>query len=84
MQEMLSLVEAGQVGTVIVKDMGRFGRDYLQVGHYTEIVFPSMNVRFIAVNDGVDSERGDSDFTPVRKNKRGNCCRLRSTKRCIL
>ena len=66
MQEMLSLVEAGQVGTVIVKDMSRFGRDYLQVGHYTEIVFPSKNVRFIAINDGVDSERGDSDFTPVR------------------
>ena len=66
MQELLSLVEAGQVGTIIVKDMSRFGRDYLQVGHYTEIVFPSMNVRFIAVNDGVDSEHGDSDFTPVR------------------
>ena len=66
MQELLSLVEAGQVGTIIVKDMSRFGRDYLQVGHYTEIVFPSMNVRFIAVNDGVDSEQGDSDFTPVR------------------
>ena len=66
MQELLSLVEAGQVGAIIVKDMSRFGRDYLQVGHYTEIVFPSMNVRFIAVNDGVDSEHGDSDFTPVR------------------
>ena len=66
MQEMLSLVEAGQVSTIIVKDMSRFGRDYLQVGHYTEIEFPSKNVRFIAVNDGVDSERGDSDFTPVR------------------
>ena len=66
MQELLSLVEAGRVGTIIVKDMSRFGRDYLQVGHYTEIVFPSMNVRFIAVNDGVDSEHGDSDFTPVR------------------
>ena len=66
MQELLSLVEAGQIGTIIVKDMSRFGRDYLQVGHYTEIVFPNMNVRFIAVNDGVDSEHGDSDFTPVR------------------
>ena len=66
MQEMLSLVEAGQVSTIIVKDMSRFGRDYLQIGHYTEIVFPSKNVRFIAINDGVDSERGDSDFTPVR------------------
>lgn len=66
MQEMLSLVEAGQVGTIIVKDMSRFGRDYLQVGQYTEIVFPSCNVRFIAVNDGVDSDRGQDDFTPVR------------------
>ena len=65
-KEMLSLVEAGKVGTIIVKDMSRFGRDYLQVGQYTELVFPSYDVRFIAVNDGVDSERGDNDFTPVR------------------
>ena len=65
-QEGLSLVEQGLVGTWIVKDMSRFGRDYLQVGRYTEIVFPSYDVRFIAVNDGVDSERGDNDFTPFR------------------
>ena len=65
-QEGLSLVEQGLVGTWIVKDMSRFGRDYLQVGRYTEIVFPSYDVRFIAVNDGVDSERGDKDFTPFR------------------
>ena len=43
-KDMLALVEAGQIGTVIVKDMSRFGRDYLQVGLYTEIVFPSMNM----------------------------------------
>lgn len=66
MQEMLSLVEAGKVGTIIVKDMSRFGRDYLLVGQYTEIVFPSYNVRFIAVNDSVDSDKGQDDFTPVR------------------
>ena len=60
------MVEQGLVGTWIVKDMSRFGRDYLQVGRYTEIVFPSYDVRFIAVNDGVDSERGDNDFTPFR------------------
>ena len=65
-QEGLSLVEQGLVGTWIVKDMSRFGRDYLQVGRYTEIVFPSYDVRFIAINDGVDSERGDNDFTPFR------------------
>ena len=65
-QEGLSLVEQGLVGTWIVKDMSRFGRDYLQVGRYTEIVFPSFDVRFIAVNDGVDSNRGDDDFTPFR------------------
>ena len=66
MQELLSLVEAGKVGTIIVKDMSRFGRDYLLVGQYTEIVFPSYNVRFIAVNDSVDSDKGQDDFTPVR------------------
>ena len=65
-QEGLSLVEQGLVGTWIVKDMSRFGRDYLQVGRYTELVFPSYDVRFIAVNDGVDSAKGDNDFTPFR------------------
>ena len=65
-QEGLSLVEQGLVGTWIIKDMSRFGRDYLQVGRYTEIVFPSYDVRFIAVNDGVDSARGTDDFTPFR------------------
>ena len=66
MQEMLGLVSEGKVGIIIVKDMSRFGRDYLQVGRYTEIEFPANDVRFIAVNDGVDSARGDNDFTPVR------------------
>ena len=65
-QEALSLVERGLVGTFIVKDMSRFGRDYLQVGNYTELVFPSYDVRFIAVNDNVDSATGDNDFTPFR------------------
>lgn len=65
-QEMLADIDAGHVKAVIVKDMSRFGRNYLEVGTYTEIRFPEMGVRFIAVNDGVDSDRDDSDFTPFR------------------
>lgn len=64
---MLADIEAGLVGTVIVKDMSRFGRNYLEVGLYTEIRFPELGVRFIAVNDGVDSEdQMGNDFTPFR------------------
>ena len=67
-QAMLADIEAGKVGTVIVKDMSRLGRNYLQVGFYTEMLFPQKGVRFIAVNDNVDSENGgmDNDFTPLR------------------
>ena len=66
-QEMLTDIEAGLVSMVVVKDMSRFGRNYLEVGLYTEIRFPEMGVRFIAVNDGVDSEdQSSNDFTPFR------------------
>ena len=66
-QEGFTLVKQGLVGCWLVKDLGRFGRDYLTVGQYTDIIFPSYDVRFIAVNDGVDSERGDSDgFAAIR------------------
>lgn len=62
---MISEVDAGNVGTVIVKDMSRLGRDYLKVGYYTEVAFPEAEVRFIAINNGVDSaNQQDSDFTP--------------------
>ena len=62
---LISLVDDGQVRTIIVKDMSRLGRDYLQVGMYTEIKFPNADIRFIAINNGVDSENGqESDFTP--------------------
>ena len=64
---MLADIEAGLVSMVIVKDMSRFGRNYLEVGLYTEIRFPELGVRFIAVNDGVDSDNPfDNDFTPFR------------------
>lgn len=65
-QEMISDIEAGLVKRVIIKDMSRFGRDYLQVGMYTEIMFPEHGIHFIAVNDGVDSTQGDNEFTPFR------------------
>lgn len=65
-QEMLLDIENGNVSMVVVKDMSRFGRNYLEVGMYTEIRFPEFDVRFVAVNDGVDSERDDNDFTPFR------------------
>ena len=65
-QAMLADIEAGLVGTVIVKDMSRLGRNYLQVGMYTEMIFPQKNVRFIAINDGVDSAQGENDFAPLR------------------
>lgn len=66
-QEVMELMENGQVETLIVKDMSRLGREYLQVGQYTEIIFPSYGVHFIAVNDGVDSNDASTcDFTPFR------------------
>ena len=66
-QEGFALVKQGLVGCWLVKDLSRFGRDYLTVGQYTDIIFPSYDVRFIAVNDGVDSNRGDSEgFAAIR------------------
>lgn len=64
--EMIRLAEARKVQTVIVKDMSRMGRDYLKVGYYTESFFAERDIRYIAINDGVDSTKGDNDFTPFR------------------
>ena len=63
---MIRLSEAGKVKTVIVKDMSRMGRDYLKVGYYTESFFAERDIRYIAINDGVDSDKGDNEFTPFR------------------
>lgn len=65
-QEMLSEIESGNVSTVIVKDLSRFGRNYLQTGMYTEIVLPKYDVRFIAINDNADSDKGFDDLIPIR------------------
>lgn len=62
---MLQDIEQDQISCVLVKDMSRVGRDYLQVGFYTEVVFPKQNVHFIAVTNGVDSDRQEtSEFAP--------------------
>ncbi len=64
-QRLIALVEDGGVATIIVKDMSRLGRDYLKVGYYTEVLFPGCDIRFIAINNGVDSaNQQDSDLTP--------------------
>ena len=66
-QQMLADIEKGQVGAVIVKDMSRFGRNYLQVGFYTDMMFPKKDVRFIAINSNVDSNSDNpnqNDFAP--------------------
>ncbi|MDR1747864.1 MAG: recombinase family protein [Spirochaetaceae bacterium] len=64
--KLMSLVENGEVAAIIVKDMSRLGREYLQVGQLTELIFPSFGVRFIAIQDNVDSLYGDNDFTPFK------------------
>lgn len=65
-QAMIADMEEGLIERIIVKDMSRFGRDYLQVGLYTDVMFPEYAIHFIAINDGVDSEQGDNEFTPFR------------------
>lgn len=65
-QRMLKDIESGLVGTVIVKDMSRFGRNYIMVGYYTEMLFEQAGIRFIAVNDGVDNMQDSDEFTPFR------------------
>ena len=62
---MLTEMDAGRIETIIVNDMSRLGRDYLKVGYYTEIAFADAEVRFIAINNDVDSaNQRDDDFTP--------------------
>ncbi len=65
-QQMLEDIEMGYVKTVIVKDLSRLGRDYVSVGNYTDSYFPDRNVRFIAVNDSIDSDEGESEIAPFK------------------
>ena len=64
--EMMDCMENGEVKCVITKDLSRMGRNYLQVGMFTKITFPKKGVRFIAINDSVDSAQGDNDLTVLK------------------
>ena len=59
---MMADVEAGMVSTVITKDLSRLGRDYLKTGEYIEIIFPDYDVRYIAINDGVDTFKSENEL----------------------
>ena len=66
-QRMMADADEGKISTVIVKDMSRFGRDYIMVGYYTEIYFSNLDIRFIAINDNVDSNiQTENDLTPFK------------------
>lgn len=65
-QKMVEDIELGYVTTVIVKDLSRLGRRYDMVGYYTDTYFPDMDVRFIAINDNVDSDDGENEIAPFK------------------
>ena len=73
-QAMLDDIEMGYVSTVIVKDLSRLGRDYVTVGQYTDIYFPDHNVRFIAINDLVDSDEGENEIAPFKNVMKNISC----------
>lgn len=67
-QRMIDDIEAGKIDCVIVKDLSRFGRDYIDMGYYLERYFPSRRIRFVAINDNIDSDKGPYDMMLPLKN----------------
>lgn len=65
-QQLIDAIEIGLVSAVMVKDLSRLGRDYVSVGNYTDSYFPEHNIRFIAVNDAIDSDEGESEIAPFK------------------
>lgn len=63
---MLKDIEDRKINLVITKDLSRLGRDYIQTGYYTEVYFQQKHVRYIAVNDGIDTNREDNDIAPFK------------------
>lgn len=82
-QKVMDAVNAGTVNCVIVKDLSRLGREYVETGKYLEMVFPSMGIRFIAINDDVDSTKANSSndiLVPVKNIMNESYCRELSKK----
>ena len=73
--QLLEDIDMGYISAVMVKDLSRLGRDYVSVGHYTDSYFPDHNVRFIAVNDGIDSDEGESEIAPFKNILNEMCAR---------
>ena len=65
-QQLLEDMEAGKIDTVITKDLSRLGRDYIQTGYYIDIYFKEHNVRYIAMNDNIDTKQDDNDIAPFK------------------
>lgn len=65
-QKMIEDIDLGYISTVIVKDLSRLGRRYDMVGYYMDTYFPDRDVRFIAVNDNIDSDEGESEIAPFK------------------
>lgn len=65
-QQLIDDIEIGLVSAVMVKDLSRLGRDYVSVGNYTDSYFPEHNIHFIAVNDAIDSDEGESEIAPFK------------------
>ncbi len=82
-RSVLEAVQSGRVNCVIVKDLSRLGREYIETGKYLEMIFPSFGVRFIAINDDVDSEKasaGDDLIIPIKNIMNESYCRELSKK----
>ena len=74
--QMIADAKAGKINLILCKDLSRLGRDYIEAGRYTDIVFPSMGCRFIALNDGVDTIHKNNEMLVILKNVMKNKCRL--------
>lgn len=77
---LLEDIDNGKVNLVITKDLSRLGRDYIQTGYYTDVYFSRKRVRYIAVNDGIDTNRDDNDIAPFKNILNDMCAKDLSRK----